>query len=254
MARNSQKKEPPGFIPACEKDLLSLLNLAGEDVDNPGRIRSPWPIPLTPTSIVFRNRRFNEHWAAIESWPWPDGFTRRLGQLGLDFTWDGLYSLARVDLGMSEDDFDWLTPYRYDCLLKRLMQKHSGASWVDGEKSRAFPENASEPVTKEQFCELVVGEIRTIRHSCLSRGWSMNEHRRQYPDLQVWRVADALCLEDRDTFEHPHRWGPATGYAHKVLGVFYGGKAEETIRSWRKKLRKAKSANKPRDRRDYSST
>ena len=131
-----------------------------------------------------------------------------------------------------------MPPYRFDCLLRRFERKQAAALKLGTDQPAGEEDVRPELVEKGHFCELVVQQVRSVRHSCVKRGWSINEHRRQYPNLAVWTVADAMGPEDRETFGHPNQWGPATGYAHKILCAFYNGAAEETVRSWRKEFRR----------------
>lgn len=69
------------------------------------------------------------------------------------------------------------------------------------------------------------------------RGLKIDEIRVKTPNFLVWDFIKQLPQEEQETFSQPSQWGPAAGFARRLLGQYYG-KSPETIKSWIKSYRK----------------
>ena len=88
-----------------------------------------------------------------------------------------------------------------------------------------------------EHCAKVLGEMKKIKSECTTRGKTVAEMERDYPDLAVWAVVRNLPAEDQELFRHPRRWGASAGYAHDRLATFYD-KSPATIKDWIKLYRR----------------
>jgi len=88
-------------------------------------------------------------------------------------------------------------------------------------------------------CEELAEEMNVIEHRCRRGGRALREIQAEVSDFRIWKCADALTSEDKETFYHPGTWGP--GYANLLLGKVYARAGRnisgETINTWRKDYR-----------------
>lgn len=114
--------------------------------------------------------------------------------------------------------------------IERIIPSLREAAKREQEASRSQDTAAqpSERLRRGKLCEQVVGEIKRIRTMCVDRGRTVAEMKKDYPGFHVWKVVEELPEDDRETFQHPKRWGPVVGYAHGLLAKQYG-KSVHTI-------------------------
>jgi hypothetical protein len=87
-----------------------------------------------------------------------------------------------------------------------------------------------------QLCSIVVDEMKRLKNMRGGRGLTMLEIEAAHPNLKVWSLVQTLSDETRDTFQHFNQWGPAVGFARKLLGEHFD-KSPTTIRNWIKQYR-----------------
>jgi hypothetical protein len=92
------------------------------------------------------------------------------------------------------------------------------------------------PIDRGKFCDQVIDEIKAIRTLHSGSGRSVAEIQDKNPGWGVWKVRESLDSENRETFNHPNRWGPTVGYAKTVLSKTYCV-SMDTITSWVKAYR-----------------
>ena len=92
-------------------------------------------------------------------------------------------------------------------------------------------------VVEGKLCNQVIGEIRRIKFMHKNGGQTMDEIKGNWPNYKVWEIVEGLSKEDREVFEKPGRWEPATGYAKLILSKHYG-KSPTTITDWVKAYRR----------------
>lgn len=101
----------------------------------------------------------------------------------------------------------------------------------------------SRPIEQGKFCVQVIDDVRRIRNLYRSNGMSVGEIQNDSPRLAIWKVRDLLGEEDRETFNHPNRWGPPVGYAKGILSRIQNV-SPHTINSWVKVYRKSRRSKK----------
>jgi DNA-binding transcriptional MerR regulator len=101
----------------------------------------------------------------------------------------------------------------------------------------ASPGAARDILKDGERCDTIIRELRKISHMVRGGGRTVSELRHEFPGLKVWELADGLSEEDRDTFNHPNRWGPAVGYAKNLLAKDYGV-SPATVNNWVKAYRR----------------
>jgi tRNA pseudouridine-54 N-methylase len=112
----------------------------------------------------------------------------------------------------------------------------AGEHWAEVH-AKSSEEELPGLVRRGKFCEQVIQEVKKVRYLCLDGGRAMAEIKSELPDLAVWNVLETLSQEDKETFAHPGRWGPAVGYAKLILGKNYG-RSTHTVTNWLKAYRK----------------
>jgi hypothetical protein len=118
-------------------------------------------------------------------------------------------------------------------------------SGSDPARREARSDELPEGLRKGKYCERVVEEMRRVRNLVLGTGATMAQVRTEQPSLAVWNVREQLSAEDKETFDHPNRWGPVVGYAKSLLSKGYG-RSPDTITGWIKAYRKyLKAQRKP---------
>jgi hypothetical protein len=100
------------------------------------------------------------------------------------------------------------------------------------------PVPASRPIERGQFCQQVIDEIRRIKNLHLGSGMSIAEIQNENPKWAAWNVRESLSSEDRETFNHPRRWGAPVGYARLILSKDQAVTVD-TVRSWVKAYRRS---------------
>lgn len=113
------------------------------------------------------------------------------------------------------------------------------AVWMGSERPLDF----SRPIARGQFCQKVTDEVRKIRNMYRASGMSVAEIQNAHPEWVIWRVRESLREEDRETFNHPNRWGPPVGYATGILSKTQDA-SPHTINSWMKAYRKSQRSKK----------
>jgi hypothetical protein len=103
-----------------------------------------------------------------------------------------------------------------------------------------LPSDTPLKIRRGEHCNLIIAQIRRVKHLCIDAGRTMTEARGELPDLEVWKLRENLTTDDRETFDHPRRWGPVVGYALRLLAKEYG-RSVHTISAWRKASRKSKA-------------
>jgi hypothetical protein len=99
------------------------------------------------------------------------------------------------------------------------------------------PKKISErTVEKGRFCAQIQNEMRKIKALSVGSGLTIVEIQLAQPDFTVWKLRDTLTEENREHFNHPHRWAPVIGYARAILGKHFESHPF-TVRDWVKAYR-----------------
>lgn len=131
--------------------------------------------------------------------------------------------------------------------LLELAREMVSAPISGSERARreAKGDELPEGLRKGKYCERVVEEMRRIRNLVLGAGATIAQVKSEQPGLAVWNVREQLSAEDKETFDHPNRWGPVVGYAKLLLSKEHG-RSPDTITGWIKAYRKyLKAQRKP---------
>jgi hypothetical protein len=94
-------------------------------------------------------------------------------------------------------------------------------------------------IARGDFCDRIIGQMRKIKRLCVDSGRTIVEIQSESPELDVWKLRDALPQEERDTFNHPRQWGPSVGFAAQMLGKHFD-RNPQTVRDWVKASRAAR--------------
>ncbi len=92
-------------------------------------------------------------------------------------------------------------------------------------------------IEKGRRCHQIITEMRHIKRVCVDSGRTISEAQSTNPEYEVWKLREALSEEDRETFNHPRRWGPVVGYSRLVLAKDYD-RNEGTVKNWVKSFRR----------------
>ncbi len=90
---------------------------------------------------------------------------------------------------------------------------------------------------KGRRCYQIIGEVKRIRNMVVEHQRTVSEIRKLRPEFQVWALAENLPGEDHEAFCHPRQWGPAVGYAKRLLAKEYGC-SPATVTNWVKSYRR----------------
>lgn len=133
---------------------------------------------------------------------------------------------------------------RLETLLKLARQIVSAPdSSSNPVRREAQSDELSEGLRKGRYCERVVDDMRRVRNLVLGTGATIAQVKSEQPTLVVWNLREQLSAEDKETFDHPNRWGPVVGYAKRLLGKAHG-RSPDTITGWIKVYRKYLRAQK----------
>jgi hypothetical protein len=115
-------------------------------------------------------------------------------------------------LSREMNDFEKDLKVRYDIEIGQLKRQESKLRLSD-----EGSDNLNQRTQRGEFCQRVIDEIKRIKNQCVGMGRSVAEIQNDHPDFAVWKVRESLSSEDRDTFNHPNRWGPPVGFAKNIL-------------------------------------
>jgi hypothetical protein len=128
-------------------------------------------------------------------------------------------------------------------------QKIAERAVAQEQRTGAKPAQVLKPLSKRLLqrgkeCEERAQEIAKIRRLVRAEGMTIHEVRLNHPEFGIWKVVQAMPKEWQDTFAKPIEWGPAKGFANKLLAEFHD-RSSDTVDGWRKAWRTHDKARKP---------
>jgi len=141
-----------------------------------------------------------------------------------------------------------------DSLVHELAMKEQSSAF----QSVVVPPEAKLPPRLERGkdCEELAEEIRTIKHKWIRSGLTIAEIQGECSSFKIWKRAEVLLSDDKDTLLHPGTWGP--GYPNLLIGKLYAiarrATAPGTVNTWRKEYRaylKWQQSNPSKDAEDF---
>ena len=122
-------------------------------------------------------------------------------------------------------------------IFQRARSKSSSRAGEGFEVAARTRQLSARQIEKGNRCDRIIREMRQIKNLFVDSGWTISEIQSAHPEFKVWKLREALSEEDRETLNHPRRWGPVVGYGLSLLGKDYA-KHPTTVRDWIKAYRR----------------